>query len=200
MKSKLQSPVKTLRVAGIELPHESRENTAPIELQIIRANEFVCLDANELLDFEATKKVLQGLALACRKRGLDRAMLDLRAVPVPAKPHFTLEELAELVATFAQAGFTRHQRLAILYQHDVYGGVRNFAFFSKMHGLQVQAFHDFEEALYWLSTGHDDVTELQTGIPVPIKKRRLLKRPGVSGISPAITAQPVRISAKRKQM
>jgi hypothetical protein len=48
------------------------------ELQVIRANEFVCLDANEHLDFEASKKALQELAQACRKRGLNRALLDLR--------------------------------------------------------------------------------------------------------------------------
>ena len=40
----------------------------PVELQVIRASEFVCLDADELLDFEASKNALQGLAQACRKR------------------------------------------------------------------------------------------------------------------------------------
>ena len=195
MKAKHLPPMKTLRVAGIDMSQQNRESPTPIELQIIRANEFVCLDANELLDFEASKKVLQGLAMACRKRGLDRAMLDLRAIPVPPKPHFTLKELADLVGTFELAGFTRQQRLAILYQHDVYGGVRNFAFFSKMHGLQVQAFHDFEEALYWLSTGHVETAGLQ-GVSIPIKKPQARKKSGASIIP---MPQPVRISTKGRQ-
>ncbi len=103
----------------------------PIDLQIIRANEFICLDTDELLDFEASKQLLGGLAFACHKRGLERAMLDLRALPVPVRPHFTLAQIVSLVGTFREAGFTRKQRLAILYSHDVHRGIRNFAFFSK---------------------------------------------------------------------
>src|ERR1700722_3754315 len=98
----------------------------PISLQVIRANEFVCLDADEHLDMEASRKALQDLAYACRKRGLERAMLDLRGVPILPKPHFTTSQLAELVGTFRDAGFTKQQRLAILYQQDIHGGIRNF--------------------------------------------------------------------------
>jgi hypothetical protein len=57
----------------------------PIQLHVIRASEFVRLDSQEYLDFEASKQALQGLARACRKRGLDRAMLDLRRLALPAK-------------------------------------------------------------------------------------------------------------------
>src|SRR5215471_6194447 len=100
----------------------------PVELQVIRASEFIRLDPGSHLDFEASKNVLRDLAAACRKRGLDRAMVDLRSLPVPPKPIFTTAELAALVLTFHEAGFTRQQRLAILYHSDVYGGIRNFAF------------------------------------------------------------------------
>src|SRR5258708_3584704 len=112
----------------------------PIELQVIRASEFIRLDARARLDLEQSQKVLQALAHACRKRGVDQAMLDLRALPLLPKPQFTPTELATLVSTFRDAGFTRQQRLAILYQSDVYGGVRTFAFISRMRGLRVQAF------------------------------------------------------------
>ncbi len=142
----------------------------PIDLQIIRANEFICLDTDELLDFEASKQLLRGLAFACRKRGLERAMIDLRSLPVPVRPHFTLAQIAALVGTFREAGFTRKQRLAILYSHDVHRGIRNFAFFSKMRGLQVHPFLDFETAVYWLSEGMEDPSEMQPGTPIPIAK------------------------------
>lgn len=147
----------------------------PLELQVIRANEFVCLDADEHLDFEASKRALQGLAEACRKRGLDRAMLDLRGLPVLPRPHFTAAELAALVGTFRDAGFTRQQRLAIVYDHDVHSIIRNFAFFSKMRGMQVQAFNRFENAIYWLSEKNSD--EPHSGVPIPIAKREAKKRP-----------------------
>src|SRR5882672_10912088 len=100
----------------------------PVELQVIRAGEFVRLDADEQLDFAASRKALQSLAWACQKRGLDHALLDLRALPVPAKPSFTPTQLAALVATFREAGFGRHQRLAVLYRSDPHGGARAFAF------------------------------------------------------------------------
>src|SRR5258705_341866 len=100
----------------------------PLELQIIRASEFVSLGAHERLDFDESKKALALLARACRKRGVHRAVLDLRDLPVPDKPLFTPDQLAALVETFREAGFTRRQRLAVLYREDKYYGVRLFAF------------------------------------------------------------------------
>ena len=149
----------------------------PIDLQIIRASEFIRLDPQQHLDFEASKLALRALAQACRKRGLNRALLDLRTLPVPDKPRFTTKEIAALVSAFRDAGFSRRQRLAILYRHDVYGGVRNFAFFSRMRGLDVQAFTDFEEAFNWLSEDREARGEEGRGeVPVPITKPKTRRK------------------------
>ncbi len=123
----------------------------PYSLHVIRANEFVCLNAKEQLDFDASREALQTLALALQKRGLDRAMLDLRSLPTPPKPLFTPSQLAALVRAFLAAGFSKHQKLAILYRNDPHGGVRTFAFIGRIQGWHVQAFADFEQAFYWLS-------------------------------------------------
>lgn len=152
-------------------------------LDIIRASEFIRLDTREHLDFAASKHVLESLAFACRKRGLDCAMLDLRKLPELDKPHFTTVELSKLIGAFRDAGFSRRQRLAILYRRDVYGGIRTFAFLSKMRGLQVQAFDDFEKAIFWLSEGQEDFAERRGGIPVPISKREAKKRMELSGMA-----------------
>src|SRR5215471_17976087 len=174
----------------------------PVELQIIRASEFVRLDADEQLDFEATKKALQDLAYACRKRGLDAAMVDVRNVPIPEKPHFTKNELAGLVLTFRAAGFSREQRLAVLYRQDVHGGIRDFAFISRMRGLQVQAFTDFEAALQWLSERGETAPEQgQDEIPVPIAKRESKARklpisPTAEGVARIIPRKRNRHSSK----
>lgn len=153
------------------------EPNIPVDLQVIRAKEFICLDPEEHRDFETSKKSLQDLALACRKRGLNRALLDLRGLPVLPKPHFTREQVAELVGTFRAAGFTQKQRLAVLYEHDFYGIIRDFASFSREYGLQVQSFLDYENAMDWLSGRMEDTTEWLRGTHVPIAKREAKKRP-----------------------
>jgi hypothetical protein len=145
----------------------------PIELQVIRASEFIRWDAHHYLDLEASKEALRTLALACRKRGLNSALVDLRTLPVLPKPHFTTTQLAALVGTFREAGFSRQQRLAILYRHDIHGGVRNFAFISRMRGLQVLAFSEFETALHWLSEGTDrEMAAGERTVPISITKDR----------------------------
>jgi len=151
----------------------------PVELQVIRASEFVCFDADEHLDFEASQKVLQGLVTAYHKRGLGRAMLDLRDLPILPRPHFSAEQMAALAGTFLEAGFSKHQRLAILYSHDVHGGIRNFTMFSRLRGLQVQAFQKFEDAMHWLWE-QEKQPELMHGAHVPITKPEGKKRQGQS--------------------
>lgn len=147
----------------------------PIELHIIRASEFICVDAGEQLDFEESKKALMGLAIACQRRGLDRAMIDLRDLHVPDQRRFTNAELAALVGAFREAGCSRNLRLAVLYRRDVYGDLRNFTFFSRMRGLQVQAFHNFESAIHWLWKETEPL-EPKHGEEVPILRHHAKRR------------------------
>ena len=154
----------------------------PTEVQIIRANEFVRLDPHRHLDFQTSKEALRVLAVACRLRGIDRAMLDLRALPIPAKRLFTTAELSALVGTFREAGFTRQHRLAVLYQRDPYGGARMFAFIGFMRGWQVRAFSEFEPAFVWLSEIKEKRPTLR-GRSIPIdfrEQRQSVKRPAAS--------------------
>jgi hypothetical protein len=168
------------------------------ELQVIRASEFICLDPNEHMDFEASKKELQKLARACWKRGLNRALLDLRGLPVLPKPHFNTEEVAALVGTFRDAGFSRKQRLAVLYEHDVYGIIRNFTFFSRLRGLQVQSFLNYEKAMNWLSGDPESSPESKHGTEVPIVKRKVKKRPTNSTARRPRTSTPRTTQTKIK--
>jgi len=142
----------------------------PIAVNIIRASDFVRVDADQRLNLEESKQMLLQLASACQRRGLDRAMLDMRDISVPDKPQFSDGELATLVRVFSAAGFLRHQRLAVLYRQDPHGGVRKFTFFSRMRGMQVQAFNEFEAAIQWLWTDVEN-REQKHGAEVPIHLR-----------------------------
>jgi hypothetical protein len=145
----------------------------PLELQIIRASEFIRLDPGSHLDLEASKQALQMLARACLKRGIGAALLDLRNLPVLPRPHFSPTELAMLVRAFRAAGFSRQQRLAILYHDDVHGRVRDFAFISRLQGLRVQAFKEFEQALMWLSEPTKEAAQKRPAeVEIPIGKAR----------------------------
>ena len=148
----------------------------PTELQVIRANEFVCIDPNRHLNFQASKEALHVLAVACRLRNIDRAMLDLRSLPIPARRLFTPSELAALVETFREAGFSRQQRLAVLYRRDPFGGARLFAFISIMRGWQVRAFSDFEQAFLWLSQEKPDKQFKLRGKEIPIHFREPVRK------------------------
>jgi hypothetical protein len=145
----------------------------PLELQIIRACEFIRAGAQGHPNMEASRAALRELAAACRRRGIDRALLDLRELRPGATRLITPDELAALVNTFHEIGFTFDQRLAVLYCQDPYHGVRMFAMIGALRGWHVRAFSEFETALNWLGDAEDISEEKQTlesqiALPLPI--------------------------------
>jgi hypothetical protein len=145
----------------------------PLELQIIRASEFVRLGAHGHFDLATSKAALAELAHACHKRGIERALMDLRDLHPGPKPVFSPADLSELVTTFQQVGFSKDLRLAILYKTDPHGRTRMFSMISVMHGWQVRCFQDFEKAVTWLSEEQQPAassTEPNQGVPVRIRR------------------------------
>ena len=149
-----------------------------MELQIIRAQEFIRLGAQGKFDLKASKAVLAQLAAACRKRGINQALVDLRALHPGPNPVFSPDDLLALVKTFHEIGFTRQQRLAVLYSSDPHLRTRLFAFIAIVRGWKVQAFDDFEKAVTWLA-GAEEPTAEPEATPkakrVPIRKLKALK-------------------------
>jgi hypothetical protein len=141
----------------------------PLELQIIRATEFIRAGAAGRPDLEASRAVLRELAAACRRRGIDRALLDVRNLHPGATRIFTPDDLASLVNTFHEMGFSQEQRLAVLYTEDPYHGVRMFAFIGALRGWKVRAFGDFEAAFQWLGDSEDVGEEEPATRPLPIR-------------------------------
>jgi len=145
----------------------------PVEIQIIRACEFVQLSTSGIFDFNGTRGLLIEMADACRKRGIERALIDIRG----ANSNLTRNDLAALGKTFNEMAVSRRLRLSIIHRHDQGGRAKLFAFFSAMRGRNVRAFEDFEEALVWLST------EIKTGAKpaaaennVPIQAERVARK------------------------
>src|SRR3954464_9116821 len=142
----------------------------PLELQIIKAREFVRLNPRQEFDLPASKAALAALAAACRKRNIDQAMLDLRELQPGPTPVFSPSDLSELVNTFHEMGFQMDQRLAVLYSADPHRRARLFAFISTLKGWNVGAFDDFEDALLWLAGEETiDLPSVADAKPIKIK-------------------------------
>ena len=123
----------------------------PLELQLIRAGEFVRLNAEGNFDLDTSKLALAKIARACRKRRVGRAILDLRELHPLPQPRLTRSDLIALVDTFHRLGFSKKHRLALLYSRDPHGRARLFSWITSMHGWQVRSFTNFEEAMFWIS-------------------------------------------------
>ena len=158
-----------------------------MELEIIRAREFIRLGAQGRLDLKASKAMLAQLARACCKRGINQALLDLRALYPGPKPVYSPHDLAVLVNTFHEMGFTRQQRLAVLYRSDPHYRTRLFAFIAKLRGWNVQAFDDFEEAITWLSAAEETAAEIEF---TPKAKTVPVHKLGAFKASPKPAPQP----------
>jgi hypothetical protein len=159
----------------------------PLELHIIRATEFVRVDPKGHFDLAASKAALALLAGACRKRGINQALVDLRGLRPGPRPVFTPADLIELVNTFQEVGFTHQERLAILYHSDPHKRARLFAFLSNIHGWNVRAFGDFEEALLWLSSGQETPRKTKRS---PAEKRVPIQVANQDASPPARSACP----------
>ena len=153
----------------------------PMELQIIRAHEFIRVGPHGRFDLKASKAVLRALATACWKRGINQALLDLRALHAGPKPVFTPDDLVALVKTFREIGFTHRERLAVLHGDDPNHRASLFAFIASSRGWKVQAFESYEAALHWLSGGEAPPTEsdLPPGAKaVPVRQFKARKPAG----------------------
>jgi len=167
-----------------------KKGNMPLELQIIRASEFIRLGAHGRHDLATSRELLRALAAACRKRGIHRALLDLRDIHPGPIPMLSRSDLLALVNTFREVGFSEDQRLAVLYTEDPHRRARMFAFLSNLRGWNVKASKDFEESLLWLSEGQgDEVKKKSRGREIPVRKPR--------GRKP-VTDENVPLRVKRK--
>lgn len=143
----------------------------PVDLQIIRACEFVRVGAQGEFDFERTREVLEILAAACRRRGVERALMDVRG----ATSNLTPKDLAGLVSAFGRAANSKRLRLAIVHTGRQNYRAKLFVFFGAIRGLKARACEDFEEALMWLSAEDGAVTAADAAKApnhaVPIRSR-----------------------------
>jgi len=143
-----------------------------MQLEIIRAAEFVRADTHGELDLAASKNAFKLIANACQLRGIQNAVMDLREFHPGPIPALTCGDLIDLINTFSEVGFTRNLRLAILYASDPHKRGQMFEFLSDLRGWNVKTFSEFEAAVMWFSERTNLPEPSQPGellIPIPIQ-------------------------------
>jgi hypothetical protein len=131
----------------------------PYRLSIIRSSDFIRLDASGTVDFEATRQALRDLASQSVRSGLDGALLDIR----DAYGNLTVGEIYKLAAGFAELGFNRACKLAILHRFNARERADFFALCAANRGWNVKAFDSFEEAYQWLGTSETLLVDSDAG-------------------------------------
>lgn len=176
----------------------------PLELQIIRASEFIRLGAHGHLNLAASREMLRQLARACWLRGINQALLDVRDVHPGSTPMLTSKDLEALVNAFCKMGFSDKLRLAVLYSVDPHRRARQFAFMTTLRGWNVKASESFEEALFWLSQGTRAENRKEAGEQeIPIQVKGAVSIPPEQAQPPSDrhrppSATPTRASTRRK--
>ena len=167
------------------------------ELQIIRLQEFIRVGPSGKFDLAASKASLALLAAACLKRGIQQALVDLRALQPGREPVFSPEDLVSLVSTFREIGFTSQHRLAVLYLFDPHKRATMFASIARLRGWRVRAFEDFEQAVAWLSDVAQPPLEPQPLIEarkrnIPVRRLKKGRRSSAieTGFQPMIQKKP----------
>jgi hypothetical protein len=173
-------------------PEGGGRSSAPkgmtMELHVIRFREFVRLDARGQLDMAASHAVLLRVARICRKRGIDRALIDGRDLETELTPY----EMAALVRDLAEMGFSPNQRLALLHRGDAHHRARLFAFIGKLRGWNIRAFGEFEEAIDWLSLAPEVGPKWQaSGEQIPLRRRT--PAPGPSALTQRTLERKIRL-------
>jgi hypothetical protein len=119
----------------------------PYNVQIIKSQDFVRLDAHGQPDLERSRHALVAIAAMSRQSGVDRALIDVRN----SHGQLTTKDLYLLASAFSEIGFPSDFRLAVLHRFSGGDKAETFAMFAKQRGWNVQSFADFEEAFEWIN-------------------------------------------------
>ena len=121
----------------------------PHDMHVIKAGDFLRWSGQGAIDFETSRAVLKTFADALVRRGVDRAILDVRKVR--GNPPVTYTQLYHLARTFRESGFGAGQRLAVLVSPDRHDKAEFFAICASGRGWNAWAFDQFEDAFEWLT-------------------------------------------------
>lgn len=121
----------------------------PTNLKIIKANEFVRMTAEGIVDLEESKKALTDVASAAKPLTNFEILLDVRN----ARVVLSTLDIWYLAAELAKLGTTFRHKTAVLAPLEDFDEAEFFALCAQNQGFNVRGFSSFEEAVSWLAEG-----------------------------------------------
>ncbi|MBN2185581.1 MAG: hypothetical protein JW746_09660 [Candidatus Krumholzibacteriota bacterium] len=117
------------------------------KVKIIRARDFLNIDADGILDFEMSKEILIKIALAKKPPADFEVLIDLR----DAELDLSTMDVWYLVDELGKHHEAFQRKMALLTSSgSAFDRVEFFETCAVNRGFEVEAFTDFEEAINWL--------------------------------------------------
>jgi hypothetical protein len=123
----------------------------PANHRLVSIHDFLRTNVSGTVDFEETKVVFQKIITACNAAGIYRILLDIRGVQ---STNIESTDIFSLVMHLLSLDIAFDFRMAIVNEpKDDLDRAKLFEQCAQHHGVNVAAFHDFEQALAWLNDG-----------------------------------------------
>ena len=125
----------------------------PTQLRIIRAKDFIKATPEGALDLEKSRVLLMQIASAKRLLQDYALILDTRK----ADSKMSAYELWYLAGELQKVDSTFLRKTAILCPDKRFEMAKFFALCAENHGVEMQAFISFEDAMEWLNASDEGV-------------------------------------------
>jgi len=134
-------------------------------VKIIRASDFIRFDAEKRPSIAAGRDSLRALGQLCLDQGINRVLIDCRAVEQP----LTIADLYTLISALPELGFPRHVWIALLPKDGYFDRAQFAGLCAANRGWRVEPFRQFEEAIEWMSVVDDAPAPIPSA-PLPAKE------------------------------
>jgi hypothetical protein len=118
----------------------------PVNVKVIRTQDFVKASAMGVLDFSASKQALLDIASQISRAGEYEVLLDTRGAEVV----LSTTDIYDLGVALANHPSMRQSKIGLLAPMSDVDNARFLETVAQNRGVTIRAFTDFEQAITWL--------------------------------------------------
>lgn len=117
----------------------------PYSIEIVHVEDFVRYNSRKVPNLQSARESLRAIGETCRSRGINRVLIDSRAVEVP----LSMPELYFVASALVEVGFPRSVWVAILPRPDRFDRAEFAALCAENRGWNARPVRTYEEAMAW---------------------------------------------------